>query len=67
MVQQPVLSLYSLLEMGIEPWLKQSIYFYLYKAYTVSLAPILTIFHPILIMRYALESSHQVVGPEEQY
>ena len=42
-------------------------YFYRYDAYTVSLAPILTIFHQSSIMRQALETSYQSLGYGEQF
>ena len=64
---KPILSLYSLLEVGIELWLRQQIYCYLYKAYTVSLAPNSTLFLPIYIMPHALEPSYQLLGHGKQF
>ena len=41
-------------------------YFYRYEAYMVILASILTIYCPISIMLYALETNLPIIGPLEE-
>ena len=53
--------------LGSNPLEDFSLYVHRYEASSASLAPIVMIFRPIPIMRYALEPSYQLLGPGKTF